>query len=327
MPTPSVLAKKLLGFVLRFGLVGLCLVYVLWGMDWGQFGQALQKFGPWALLGTLAYSFVPYIPLALRFSFLTRGVAGFTTSLKACVFCLGINNMFPAKLGEVAKAFYLRRKTGINLGHGLGLIFWERFADLNCLLLLGLITAAFMNSPMALAPLAVVVGGLWACVLLIRHVPRSRDLFLKLVPGARLKTLTSEIFLQLQERKPASFVLGLGGYSALFWIGNVSVNFLVIFWVAQLDISYAQALTVFVVATLGFATPSSPGALGVVEAAFVLSLSWFGVGKPQALAVALLFRVATFIPPTLAALYVLAESGLSVKNMREHNEQEPGEKQ
>lgn len=321
----SSIPKKLLTFFLRFGLVGLCLLYVLWGMDWGQFGQALKKFGPLALIGTLAYSFVSYIPLALRFNFLTKGVAGFLTALKASVFCLGINNMFPAKLGEVAKAFYLRRKTGIPLGHGLGLIFWERFADLNCLLLLGLVTAAFMNSPMALAPLVVVVGCLWIGVLLIRHVPRAGDVFLKLVPGGRLKSLCSEVMLQLKEKKPLSFLLGLSGYSALFWAGNVSVNFLVIYWVAHLDITYAQALTVFVVATLGFATPSSPGALGVVEAAFVLSLSWFGVGKPQALAVALMFRIATFIPPTLAALYVLAESGLSMKGIRERNEQEMGD--
>lgn len=314
--------KKLLSFFIRFGLVGFCMLYVIWGMDWGQFTVALRTFGLWALLITLAYSFVPYLPLAVRFNFLTNNEAGFMTSLKASVFCLGINNMFPAKIGEVAKAFYLRRKTCIPLGRGLGLIFWERFADLNCLLAMGLFTAASMGSSVALVPLAIVVGGLWGCVFLIRYVPRSRDFFLKLVPGQKLKVLCADVFAQLQVKRTPGFYFGLSGYSALFWLGNVSVNFLVVFWVAQLDITYAQALTVFVVATLGFATPSSPGALGVVEAAFVLSLGWFGVDKPHALAVALLFRVATFIPPTLAALYVLAESGMSMKGIKKQSEEE-----
>lgn len=319
---PKKLVKKFVNFFIRFGLVGLCLVYVLWGMDWGQFAQAFKAFGIFALIVSLIYSFVPYIPLSWRLNFLTEGQAGFVNALKASVFCMGINNMFPAKLGEVAKAFYLRRKTGIKLGHGLGLIFWERFADLNCLLLLGLFTAAFMRSGIALAPLIIVVGGLWGCVLLIRLFPNSTNIFLKFVPGQRLKLLCSEVFLQLQERKSRRFVIGVSSYSLLFWAANVSVSFLIFFWAAKMDITYAQGLTVFVVATLGFATPSSPGALGVVEAAFVLSLGWFGMPKPQALAVALVFRVSTFVPPTLAALYVLAESGLSMKGIREHSEEE-----
>lgn len=321
----KIIAKKALSFILRFGLVAFCLVYVLWGLDWGQFALALKSFGLTALLVSMLYSFVPYVPLAIRFNCLTNSAAGFLNSLKASVFCLGINNMFPAKLGEVAKAFYLRRKTGIPLGQGLGLIFWERFADLNCLLLLGLFTAASMGSNIALAPLIAVVGALWAGVLLIRFAPQSAQFFMRFVPGQRLKSLFTDIIQQLQERKSPAFFLKLSSLSLLFWIANMSVSFMIIFWVAQVDITYAQGLTVFVVATLGFATPSSPGALGVVEAAFVLAMSWFGVDKPQALAVALLFRIATFIPPTLAALYVMMQSGLNVKSIRCTQEEEAGQ--
>lgn len=316
------LIKKACNLFLRFGIVGLCLVYVLWGVDWEQFVEALRKFGPVALVCSMAWSFSPYVPLAMRFNWLTKGRAGFLNALKASVFCLGINNIFPAKLGEVAKAFYLRRKTCIPLGQGLGLIFWERFADLNSLLILGLLTAAFMKSLEFLAPLAVVVACLWATVIALKLSPKCRDLLLRLVPGQRLKLLASEALLQLHEPKGAGFYLSLAGYSILFWGMSISVSFLVVFWVAQVDLTYAQALTLFVVATLGFATPSSPGALGVVEAAFVLAMSWFGVGKGEALAVALLFRVITFIPPTLAALYVLAESGLSMRGIRQQSENE-----
>ncbi len=314
--------KKILSLFLRFGLVGLCMLYVLWGLDWGQFLDALKTFGPLALVLSLCWSFAPYVPLAMRFNWLTKGEAGFLTALKASVFCLGINNIFPAKLGEVAKAFYLRRKTGVSLGQGLGLIFWERFADLNSLLLLGILTAAFMRSLEFLAPLALVVGVLWAGVILLKISHKSRELLLRFVPGQRLKLLATEVMQQLHEPKGAGFYVALTGYSAVFWVMSVSVSFLVVLWVAQVNITIPQALTVFVMATLGFAAPSSPGALGVVEAAFVLSLGWFGVGKGQALAVALLFRVISFIPPTMAALYVLAESGLSMKGIREQSEEE-----
>jgi len=313
---------KLLKLILKVILVGGCVVYAFWGVDWVQFGEALKRFGILSLIVAFLWSFAPYIPLAIRFKFLTENSVSFILSLKASIFCLGVNNMLPAKIGEVAKAFYLRRQSSLSLGQGLGLVFWERFADLNCLLAMGVVSALSMKSSLALVPLVVVVGGLWVFVLMFRFFPASARLALKLVPTERLRLLCSEVIHQLQSRMRPGFFLGLSGWTIVVWLGNLSVSLLVLLWVGALPLHFPQALSVFVFVTLGFAMPSSPGGLGVVEAAFVLSLGWFGVSKAEALALALVFRFISFVPPTLGALYVMAESGLSLKGIRANSEEE-----
>jgi len=308
---------KIIKLLLRVLLIGACLVYAFWGVDWVQFGVALKGFGLLSLVVSFLYSFVTYIPLALRFRYLTGNAIGFWVSLKASIFCLGVNNMLPAKLGEVAKVFYLRRKSEISLGQGLGMVFWERFADLNCLLGMGVVSAVALKSTMALIPLVTVVGGLWVFVLLFRFFPATATWAVKLVPTEQLRLLCSEVIHQLQARMRPGFFSILSGWTLLFWLGNLSVSLLVLLWVGHLDLPFTHALSVFVFVTLGFAMPSSPGGLGVVEAAFVLSLGLFGVPKAEALALALFFRFISYVPPTLGALYVMTESGLSFKNIRE----------
>lgn len=315
--------KKIINILMRLVLPLGCVVYAFWGIDFQQFGQALLQFGFVPVAVALFLSFVPYVPLGQRLNFLTSHKAGFMNSFKASIFCLGVNNIFPAKLGEVAKAFYLRKKKDISIGEGLGLIFWERLFDLNFLLLMALAAALVLGSNMTLVPLTSVVGGIWVCVLMFRMYPKTADFALKLVPGEKLRSVATEMMHQLQNKSGFGFFAGLTVYSTLFWIGNGIVTFSILYWVGGLQLEFFQALTVFVVCTVGFATPAAPGALGLVEAAFVYTLhDMFGVPKPEALAVALVFRFVTFVPTTLAALYVMVRSGMSIRGIKKAQEEE-----
>lgn len=315
-----------LGAVLRYGLVFGCLAYIGWDLDWAQFWTACRQFGLAGLLITSILSVLQYLPVALRLSFLTHWEAGLLTSLKASVFCLGVNNILPAKLGEVAKAYYLRKKTGIPLGKGLGLIFWERFFDLNTLLLMGLAAAFMLGKNVVVAPLGMVVGGIWAAVILFRLKPALSGAVCKLLPGEKLKSLFRDVMEQLQSRVSPQFFAGLTAYSLLVWCGFATVYFAGIFWMGEMGLSFSQALTVFVVASIGFAVPSSPGGVGVFEGAFVFAMSLFQVEKEPALAIALVLRFLFFVPPVLAALYVMAQSKMSLKGIREVK-MEPAEDQ
>ncbi len=309
--------RKHLGTVLRFALVGGCLFYVFSDLEWGTFWNALQQFSLWALAITAVLSVVQYLPVALRMCFLTNWEAGILTSLKASVFCLGVNNILPAKLGEVAKAYYLRKKTGIPLGKGLGLIFWERFFDLNTLLLLGLLAALMQGIYKVVLPLGAVVGSIWAMVILFRWKPQLSVWMTKVLPGEKLKTLFTDVMEQLQGRANPVFFAKLGAYSLFAWAGFAMVYMAAIWWMGGVDLTVAQIITVFVVASIGFAAPSSPGGVGVFEGAFVFAMSMFQIEKETALAVALVLRFLFFVPTVLAALIVMAQSGMSLKGIRE----------
>ena len=75
-----------------------------------------------------------------------------------------------------------------------------------------------------------------------------------------------------------------------------------------------------VISSLRMAMPSSPGALGVFEAAVVFSLGLFGVDRAQALTAGLVLHMVQYIPVTVAGLIIFAKSGLNLRKIRESDE-------
>jgi uncharacterized membrane protein YbhN (UPF0104 family) len=122
---------------------------------------------------------------------------------------------------------------------------------------------------------------------------------------------------QLRSNVDPVFFLVLFAYSAVTWMLFIAMYFVVLWGVGDLDVTGAQVLTVFVVATLGYAAPTSPGGIGLFEFFFVETLGMFGVAKGPALACALVMRFCIYVPPVLAALWVMAQSGMSLKGIRE----------
>ena len=312
---------KFLSFFLRVALIVACLVYVFWGLDWVQFGHSLKRFGAVPLIVVLAASVLQYLPVGWRLNYLTANKAGYLTALKASFFCMGINSLLPAKAGEVAKAFYLRDRAGLSMGQGLGMIFWERFFDLNILLALGVLMVLFLGKNLVLIPMACVVGFIWACILSFRLFPALPRVIARILPSERLRLLFTDIITQLQGHMTPLFFLGLTVLTIIVWTCFFAVSVAGIWWMGGFHLSLSQVLTVFVVSTVGYAVPAAPGGLGVYEAAFVLAMGWFGVDREQSLAVALVVHFMALVPPILAALYVLAESGLSMKSIRDKGEE------
>jgi uncharacterized protein (TIRG00374 family) len=67
----------------------------------------------------------------------------------------------------------------------------------------------------------------------------------------------------------------------------------------------ASWFVVVLVARLAGLLPSTPGQFGVVEAGIVLALSALGVNRNEALAAALLYHLAHFVPITVVGLWEL----------------------
>ncbi len=314
------LVKKAAGFLVRLALVGGCLVYAFWGLDFRQLWETLVQYDDWALLWTTIFSFVGYGVMALRLDYLSGFKAGNWLCFKAFLMSMAVNNIMPAKLGELAKAFYLRRECRFSLSRSITMVFWERFFDLNAILAMGLVVAFHFKLKMAFVPLAAAVGGIWVALWVVRTFPDFVGRVIDKMPFNRLGEFLAELKLQVLHGVTPSFLAVLGLYTALCWVLYAGSTFLVLLWVANLPLSWGHAAAVFVVSALGMAMPSSPGALGVFEAAVVFSLGLFGVDRAQALAAGLVLHMVQYIPVTVAGSLVLAKSGLSLRKIRESEE-------
>ncbi|EHJ46814.1 Lysylphosphatidylglycerol synthetase/UPF0104 [Solidesulfovibrio carbinoliphilus subsp. oakridgensis] len=312
--------KKAAGFFLRLALVVGCLVYAFWGIDFAQLWSTLVRYDDVALVWTTAFSFVGYAVMALRLNFLSGFVAGNWLCFKAFLMSMAVNNIVPAKLGELAKAFYLRRECRFSLSRSITMVFWERFFDLNAILAMGLVVAFHFKLRMAFVPLAGAVGGIWVALWVVRTYPDFVGRLIAKMPSNRLAEFLAELKLQVLHGVTPTFLTLLGLYTVVCWICYASSTFLVLLWVAKLSLTWGQVAAVFVISSLGMAMPSSPGALGVFEAAVVFSLGLFGVDQTQALAAGLILHMVQYIPVTVAGLLILAKSGLSLRKIRESDE-------
>lgn len=313
--------KKVISFLLRLALVGGCLVYALWDVDFTKLAQAFLLFNHTAFLATTVISFAGYWAMAVRINFLTSYDCGNWVGLKAFLLSMAVNNVAPAKLGELAKAFYLRRECKYSLGQSISLVFWERFFDLNALLAMGIVAALRFNLKKLFLPLFLGVMAIWVCLYVIRRWPEKTQRLVEYIPFERVRGFILDVKLQLVHGVTLRFLIVLGLYTALVWALYALPTFLMIEWVAGLDLKMGEALAVFIISALGMAVPSSPGAVIVFETAVAFGLGLFGVDKELGLALGLLIHMMQYIPTTVAGLAVLAKSGLSLSTIRHSDEE------
>jgi len=308
--------KRILSLTLRIALVAGCLIWALWGVDLRGLGRTLAAFPLWAVALYAVMPLAGVVLPGLRLRFLMADRIGPTTGVRACLMSVALNNVLPARLGEMAKALYLRREAKVSLGRSLEAVFWERFFDLNALLVLGAAVAALLGQGVVLYPLLAIVGGGWGFLALLRLRPGAAHALTRLLPGEGLRLFAAEILGFLSGNLRLGFLARLALWTLGTWVGYLIMYAVGLCLMAGLPADPVLVLTVFAVATLGFAIPGAPGGMGVYEASVVLALGWFGVDRDRAFAVGLALHLLQYLPVTLAGLWSLAASGMSLRDLR-----------
>ncbi len=308
--------KRYLSLALRFGLGAAGLLYAFWGVDFAKLTAVAADYNWFAVLAIVAFSFGVYVYLGYRLAVIAHWRSDVRVGALATVICHGFNNILPTKLGELAKAIYLSARGRLTKAEALGVVFWERFLDLNAILLLALLAMALMERNLFAVPLAAAIGGLWSALFVFRRWPAVPERLISWLPAERLRAFARELQSHVDTRFKARFLLRTAGQTGVVWLLYSVQALLILLWVAALDITFAQALVVFVVSGIGMSLPSTPGALGVFEAAVVLALSWYGVPKEQAIPAALVMHMIEYIPTTGLTLLMLMRSDLGLGELR-----------
>ncbi len=308
--------RRYLGRLARVGIFVTATVYALWGVDFAELRAGVIGYDHTALLLALVVSLFAYVALGARLHFMMPERPGLRACISATLLGLGVNNIVPAKLGELAKVVYLHRRCAVPMPRLLGLLFWERFADLNAALLLALATFAMLGIHAALAlPLGLVVA-VWCGLVVLRRWPTLVARVVALLPGEKLRAFVAQLSASVRDGLHGrgairSLVIG----TLLVWLFYAASMLIVMLNAAGLSLSLPAALAVFAVASLGMAVPAAPGGLGVYEAAMVAALGWFDVGRGDALAVALVTHMLQLLPTTLGGAAVMVRSGLRVRGL------------
>ena len=233
-----------------------------------------------------------------------------------------LNIVVPARLGEVARIYFMGKIESRSRSRTLGTIAVEKWLDILMLLLLVLLAPIFVSLPPwfrdSRVTLAVFAAAFLGVALTLSY---GKDRLLTLMESVsrflpegwrqstmRVHRATSLALGSLDVLRSPWVRLKLQGWSLIIWMLSILVNYIV-FLALGLPLPFAAALFLVIVLEVGVAVPSVPGKLGIFHYLCTLALGVFGLEKGAALGYAVLLYFVVFAPPLLlGALFLWWES-------------------
>ena len=292
--------NRFISAVLKYGISLFCLFHAFRGVPLRELWDVLSRFPLPPMLLTTAISFAAYAVMGVRLTRMNTPPLSFRSAFCATLAGLAVNNVVPAKAGEVAKAVWIGRNNHLPADAALGIVFMERFFDVNALALLSLWFVWHVGRRGAtLLFLACLLAG-WLVLLLMRRCPKVVSWAARLPLPREITGFLQRFLSALAGHLTAGRLVWMASTSLLVWSLYALETTVALNGVAGLGLSWKAALSVFALSSLGMLLPSSPGAIGVYEAIAVAALRAHDVPHEQALAAALFAHMAQFIPVTLA---------------------------
>jgi predicted dehydrogenase/uncharacterized membrane protein YbhN (UPF0104 family) len=288
-------------------------------VNWDGITRSLSGLDPWWLVAATIVNMFAVHSMAGRWRALLRPLAPFLTQVeafKAMLMGFAVSTIVPARAGELARAEWLARRTGL-----------PRAAIFGSIVLDALVNAVGMFLGLAMLPFLVSLpgwlsSGIWLAVAVFASFAAGVFL-LRPQPGAPTpggRTSRAGGVGRMVARFLARARLGLaavGDRRALFRSFGASL----VAWVLEmfvvsftlrafhLDVPFGYILLVLMAVNLALVVPFAPPAnLGALEVGATLALMECGIPKERALAFALVYHLLQIIPIGFAGLSLASRS-------------------
>lgn len=333
--------RGLLGVVISVAL----LWWTLRNESFGEIWSVLRESNVALFLLSAALATSTFPIRAWRWRYILEPTAGtlpFGPLWRATAIGMMVNNVSPARAGELARAYVLSRETGrVGFTASLASLVVDRVFDTLVVLLLLLAVVSLPQFPsgatvagwpisrllivgsvIALGALVVLVlaalypdrvARLWERALTKRAprlMARGRDILLSF--GAGLGVLRDV------RRSAIVFMWALAG-----WLVN-GASFWIAFKAVSIEAPFSAALFLQSLLAAAVAAPSAPGFFGVFEASTKVALSVYGIDETLAVSYALGYHLLGWIPITAIGFWYLGRMGLHLKDMSADKETRNG---
>ncbi len=323
------------------------LAFAFRDVDFAELGRQMARADmAWLLLPSAAGYVLCVWSRALRWRHLLRAFGAIETGplFRATAVGYMANNLFPFRLGELARSWFLARETGTSGAAVFGTVIVERVIDAVVVLALAALVigsqgaqATGLDARQALVALSIVASVPLVGVVALRQAP---DFFIGLVRwglGWAPQGLVDRISLTLDQI--AQGLRGIRDGRDLFWVLFHTLTF----WLIINLVPYYAALRSLGVDLGGFladlhgglslmvwvgaavALPSAPGFAGTYHAACRAALVPLGVSEEVALALGTLAHIVFWVTLTALGLSVLRVRGTRLDETLAGAEAEAGE--
>jgi hypothetical protein len=292
--------KHIVKYLVMIGLNAAFFYYLItWlnqSIQWHNVGTAFQKIPLSVIALSLILNLFALYFYGKRLSYLLNQPLG--TGFWISIYGFGANNVLPFRLGDLLKLYYAKKYYHISTTKLVFVKVVEKLFDLSGLLIIGSIAflaGGFLINQKYLGLLAllliVAMGGTALGLYALNRHTRLIDI----ITGHRRLNHFYKKIMEIKNNPDIVPALRMTGY---IWI-LTTLTFYGFFRFALPDasVSYVDALALTFITTLSLGIPSTPGAVGIFEAAIVFYLTKFlRIDTESALAAALLLHLAIAIP-------------------------------
>lgn len=322
-------------FWLGMGVSAVLVFFLFRGIDYHKLWEASSHANLYLWVPAFLIQYLLIFIRALRWQYLMGHIKkiGVGSLFSATTIGFMANNLLPARMGEFVRAYVIGTKEGVSVTSSFATIVVERIFDMITVLLLAMAVFLFFELPGGVSEIKEMVKGgayglivvIIAAVLFLYVLVRYREKCLSLVRGIlrpfpeRLQE-QSVLFLgslasglEIVKGKRPLFMVSI--YSILNWlVSAVPIYIITISFGFMLP--FSSALLILVLLAFAVSVPSSPGFVGPFHYAVYIGLGFYGVGKEEAIGMAIVLHLAQFVPLVVLGLFLVWREKLSFSKIK-----------
>ncbi|MCF8042819.1 MAG: flippase-like domain-containing protein [Desulfarculaceae bacterium] len=322
--------------LLGLAISAACLAWLLGQVDLPSLGRLLLQLSPWYFLAVAALMAWVFFLRSQRWQILLRPLKRCPIGPLYSANLIGFmaNNVLPARLGEIVRAYAVNRLCAVPVSGALATLVIERILD-GMAILAFFFLALFFTDPDAQAGafnvaylrgagLFLLAGylGILALLAALWRWPSATSGQLARLAGRLSPRLGEKTASLLAGFTQGLGLLGQGRHLPLLIAQSLAM------WLLMLLTAYVflpavglphrllMAAMALVGGSLAAAVPSGPGCIGTTQLAVMWSLMLTGADQERAAAFSLVYWAALYFPVTAAGLVEMLRRGLSLGSLR-----------
>jgi uncharacterized membrane protein YbhN (UPF0104 family) len=260
------------------------------------------------VLISMLFIFVAATLSAYKWSKITGNNVRLRETFVALFIGLFINNVLPARIGEIARGYVLSKKKGLSFTFAVSTVFVDRFFDLT-----GLLVITFLFFPRHSLPprvsqaIYILIALLIVCIIMMIIMSKKN---IANIIADKLTKIEKPLFIKFAKR-----IIEIQENLKRI---NSPLNLIFFVLILTLGISIKPFYIPFVCALLnmGLTVPSSPGYVGVYQFLLVYLLAIFNVPKSEGFTVSILYHATWYIPYNILGFLFLLKEHLKIKEIR-----------
>ncbi|MEW6103325.1 MAG: lysylphosphatidylglycerol synthase transmembrane domain-containing protein [bacterium] len=281
--------------------------------------QIIQSFSTikWGWIGlSFLFTVFGFIVRVIRWRFFFLNSPSYYSLTSSFLIGLTVNNLLPARIGELVRAYILKKREDVSVSLAFGTILLERVFDGLSVFLFLAILLFVCPFPSKVKTMGFIITGIYLLTLIFFILLKTHKDFVlkKMAFSQKLALVVSEFAGGLSILGSFRQVLIISVYSIIAWVIYGFCLYFCLFGFS-LNLPIYVGFFVLVMAVIGVMIPAAPGYLGTYQYFCILALALFNVPQNIAFSYSMVAYIISFVPVTIFGIVFLFLEGLSFEKL------------